>query len=103
MRSLNGSRIGRQTGLIGFEDKNADGRIQFNADPAINEVRVDQDIIVLANPEIANLPNWVVGLVAAGGLAAALSNGGRTSAGYFNIGIQRFDQANAEAGYFREA
>ena len=44
---------------------------------AINEVRVDQDIIVLANPEIANLPNWVVGLVAAGGLAAALSNGGR--------------------------
>jgi cation/acetate symporter len=62
-----------QTGLIQYEDKNADGLIQLNADPAINELHVDRDIIVLANPEIGGLPNWVVGLVAAGGLAAALS------------------------------
>lgn len=61
------------TGLIGFEDKNEDGIVQYHADPAINEVTIDPDIIVLANPEIASLPNWVVGLVAAGGLAAALS------------------------------
>ncbi len=62
-----------KTGLITFEDKNQDGIINFNADPETNELRVDRDIIVLANPEIAGLPNWVVGLVAAGGLAAALS------------------------------
>ena len=62
-----------KTGLLGFEDKNADGLIQYAADPAINELRVDQDIMVLANPEIANLPAWVIALVAAGGLAAALS------------------------------
>ena len=62
-----------KTGLLGFEDKNADGLIQYVADPAINELRVDQDIMVLANPEIANLPAWVIALVAAGGLAAALS------------------------------
>ncbi len=62
-----------KTGLIVFEDKNQDGIINFNADPQTNELRVDRDIIVLANPEIAGLPNWVVGLVAAGGLAAALS------------------------------
>jgi cation/acetate symporter len=62
-----------KTGLLGFEDKNADGLIQYAADPAINELRVDQDIMVLANPEIANLPAWVIALVAAGALAAALS------------------------------
>jgi len=62
-----------KTGLIAFEDKNQDGIINFNANPETNELRVDRDIIVLANPEIAGLPNWVVGLVAAGGLAAALS------------------------------
>jgi cation/acetate symporter len=62
-----------QTGLISFTDKNGDGLIQMHADPERNELRVDRDIIVLANPEIAGLPNWVVGLVAAGGLAAALS------------------------------
>ena len=62
-----------KTGLLGFEDKNADGLIQYVADPSINELRVDQDIMVLANPEIANLPAWVIALVAAGGLAAALS------------------------------
>jgi len=61
------------TGLISFEDKNADGRVQYLADPLLNELTVDRDIIVLANPEIAQLPNWVIALVAAGGLAAALS------------------------------
>jgi cation/acetate symporter len=73
------------TGLIKYEDKNADGRIQYYNDvPAFketasargwagNELTVNNDIIVLANPEIANLPAWVVGLIAAGGLAAALS------------------------------
>jgi cation/acetate symporter len=73
------------TGLIKFEDKNGDGRVQFYNDvPAFqdeatargwagNELTVNGDILVLANPEIANLPGWVVGLIAAGGLAAALS------------------------------
>lgn len=61
------------TGLLKFDDKNSDGIIQYVADPTINELEVDKDIIVLANPEIANLPNWVIALVAAGGLAAALS------------------------------
>ncbi len=61
------------TNLISFEDKNNDGRIQYLADPETNELTVDRDIIVLANPEIAQLPNWVIALVAAGGLAAALS------------------------------
>jgi cation/acetate symporter len=63
-----------KTGLLGFEDKNGDGRIQYSADKEVNEmVKVDNDILVLANPEIAKLPNWVIALVAAGGLAAALS------------------------------
>ncbi len=77
-----------KTGLLKFEDKNADGRIQYyndkTKDPVAkgkaeaagwkgNELTVNADIIVLANPEIALLPNWVIGLVAAGGLAAALS------------------------------
>ncbi|MCR6650451.1 MAG: cation acetate symporter [Cellvibrionaceae bacterium] len=73
------------TGLVKFEDKNGDGRIQtYNDVPAFqetasargwagNELSVNNDILVLANPEIANLPGWVVGLIAAGGLAAALS------------------------------
>ena len=75
------------TGLLAFEDKNGDGRIQYYNDASEsfaptaqaagwngNEmVKVDRDIMVLANPEIANLPNWVIALVAAGGLAAALS------------------------------
>ncbi|RCK19457.1 sodium:solute symporter family protein [Thalassospira lucentensis] len=74
------------TGLLSFEDKNGDGRIQYyndaNADFATkaaeygwagNELTVDRDIMVLANPEIAQLPNWVIALVAAGGIAAALS------------------------------
>ena len=62
-----------QTGLLTFEDKNQDGIILYTADKAKNELIVDRDIIVLANPEIAELPNWVIALVAAGGLAAALS------------------------------
>ena len=63
-----------RTGLLEIDDKNGDGRIQYHADPERNElVKLDNDILVLANPEIANLPNWVIALVAAGGLAAALS------------------------------
>ncbi len=86
------------TGLIAWSDKNGDGKIQYvngsatdgkpkytgergqynerlvsNANDSANELYVDRDIMVLANPEIANLPNWVIALVAAGGLAAALS------------------------------
>ena len=61
------------TGLISFDDKNLDGKIQYLADKSTNELIVDRDIMVLANPEIAKLPNWVIALVAAGGLAAALS------------------------------
>ncbi|MFH4965548.1 sodium:solute symporter family protein [Gaetbulibacter sp. M235] len=86
------------TGLIAWSDKNGDGKIQYiegastkgkpaytsergahgerlvsNASDGANELYVDRDIMVLANPEIANLPNWVIALVAAGGLAAALS------------------------------
>jgi len=76
----------QQTGLVKYEDLNGDGRIQYyddtNADFssraaeygwAGNELSVDRDIMVLANPEIAGLPNWVIALVAAGGIAAALS------------------------------
>ena len=79
-------RTWEDTGLLQFEDKNADGRIQYYNDNNEafaeraaefgwqgNELTVDQDIIVLANPEIANLPHWVIALVAAGGIAAALS------------------------------
>ena len=60
------------TGLIKFDDLDNDGMIDYTNDD-FNELYVDRDIMVLANPEIANLPNWVVALVAAGGLAAALS------------------------------
>ncbi|MGJ8690309.1 MAG: sodium:solute symporter family protein [Gammaproteobacteria bacterium] len=62
-----------RTSLIVFDDKNNDGRIQYVGDPETNELTVNRDIMVLANPEIANLPNWVIALVAAGALAAALS------------------------------
>ncbi len=74
------------TGLLKFEDKNGDGRIQYYNDAAAgftetatqrgwtgNELTINNDILVLANPEIAQLPGWVIGLIAAGGLAAALS------------------------------
>ena len=60
------------TGLVGWQDKNDDGLMQYSAG-ANNEVTIDRDIMVLANPEIANLPGWVIALVAAGGVAAALS------------------------------
>ena len=62
-----------KTGLLTFDDKNKDGKIQYVADKELNELQIDNDIMVLANPEIANLPNWVIALVAAGALAAALS------------------------------
>lgn len=70
-----------ETGLIKFEDKNGDGRIQYYNPKADmtdrgwqgNELTVNNDILVLANPEIAQLPSWVIGLIAAGGIAAALS------------------------------
>ncbi len=61
------------TGLLIFDDKNRDGKIQYVANKMDNELTIDNDIMVLANPEIANLPAWVIALVAAGGLAAALS------------------------------
>ncbi len=62
-----------ETGLLSFNDINNDGKIQYLADASKNELIIDKDIMVLANPEIAGLPNWVIALVAAGGLAAALS------------------------------
>ena len=61
------------TGLLEFKDKNQDGLIQYLNNPKLNELNVDADIMVLANPEIAGLPNWVIALLAAGALAAALS------------------------------
>ncbi|MBN3581182.1 cation acetate symporter [Algoriphagus aestuarii] len=63
----------QKTNLIAVDDKNGDGKIQYLADPVTNELTIDRDIMVLASPEIAELPNWVVGLVAAGAMAAALS------------------------------
>jgi cation/acetate symporter len=62
-----------KTQLIRFDDRDGDGLIRYSGDPQTNELTVDRDIMVLANPEIARLPAWVVALVAAGGLAAALS------------------------------
>ena len=62
-----------KTGLLNFDDKNADGKIKYVADQTQNELIIDSDIMVLANPEIADLPAWVIALVAAGSLAAALS------------------------------
>ena len=61
------------TGLITHVDKNQDGLVQYLADSQLNELKVDADIMVLANPEIADLPNWVIAIMAAGALAAALS------------------------------
>jgi len=82
----NWMRTWEETGLVTFEDRNHDGRVQYynDANPAFrptaeaygwqgSELTVDRDIMVLANPEIAGLPNWVIALVAAGGIAAALS------------------------------
>lgn len=61
------------TGLLAFEDKNGDGLIELTPDKESNEITIDRDIIVLSTPEVANLAPWVIALVAAGGLAAALS------------------------------
>jgi cation/acetate symporter len=61
------------TGLLAFDDKNGDGRIELAKDPERNEITIDRDIIVLSTPEVAGLAPWVIALVAAGGLAAALS------------------------------
>jgi cation/acetate symporter len=63
----------QKTNLIVVNDKNNDGIVQYSANVETNELTIDKDIMVLANPEIAKLPNWVIGLVAAGGMAAALS------------------------------
>ncbi|EKB50265.1 sodium:solute symporter family protein [Cecembia lonarensis] len=63
----------QKTNLINIEDKNGDGIVQYTPVAATNEMNIDRDIMVLASPEIAKLPNWVIGLVAAGGMAAALS------------------------------
>jgi len=62
-----------KTGLLKYDDKNSDGIVQYVGDKTKNELTIDRDIMVLANPEIAQLPNWVIALVGAGGLAAALS------------------------------
>ena len=61
------------TGLLKFDDKNEDNIIQYVGDEQLNELTIDKDIMVLANPEIAQLPNWVIALLAAGAIAAALS------------------------------
>ena len=71
------------TGLITFEDKNQDGRVQYVGDPAANELTIDQDIMVLANPEIAGLPNWVIALVAAGGPGSGALYRCRFAPGHF--------------------
>ena len=86
------------TGLITFEDRNGDGRIQYTGDEATNELEVNQDIMVLANPEIAELPNWVVALVAAGGLAAALS----TAAGLLLVISSAVSHDLLKRGYMPE-
>lgn len=61
------------TGLLAFDDKNGDGAFQITPAEDTNEITIDRDIVVLSTPEVANLPAWVIALVAAGGLAAALS------------------------------
>ncbi len=86
------------TGLIAFDDRNADGRIQYTGDAATNELEVNRDIMVLANPEIANLPGWMVALVAAGGLAAALS----TAAGLLLVISSAVSHDLLKRGYMPE-
>jgi cation/acetate symporter len=73
IRQLDWAIKWENTGLLAFDDKNADGRIQLTPDQTTNEVKIDPDIIVLATPEVAKLAPWMVALVAVGGLAAALS------------------------------
>jgi cation/acetate symporter len=91
-----------ETGLLSFDDKDGDGRIQYVANEQQNELSIDQDIMVLANPEIANLPNWVIALVAAGGLAAALSTAAGFAvivAGYFGINPPGFVAATVALAF----
>ncbi|MGB3204608.1 MAG: sodium:solute symporter family protein, partial [Crinalium sp.] len=73
IQTLDWAKKWEKTKLLKFDDKNNDGRIQLTPDKATNELDIDKDIIVLSTPEVANLAPWVIALVAAGGLAAALS------------------------------
>jgi cation/acetate symporter len=73
IQQLDWARKWEKTGLLKFEDKNGDGLIQWGSGAADSEVKIDRDIIVLSTPEVARLAPWVIALVAAGGLAAALS------------------------------
>ncbi len=73
VQQLDWAKKWENTGLLGFDDKNKDGRIEISPNKEANEIKIDNDIIVLSTPEVAKLAPWVIALVAAGGLAAALS------------------------------
>ena len=73
IQELNWATKWENTGLLAFDDKNGDGRISLTPEETTNEITIDRDIIVLSTPEVAKLAPWVIALVAAGGLAAALS------------------------------
>ena len=73
VRQLDWVNKWENTGLLAFEDKNADGRIELTPEKETSEITIDRDIIVLSTPEVAKLSPWVIAFVAAGGLAAALS------------------------------
>ncbi|NEU72966.1 cation acetate symporter [Hassallia byssoidea VB512170] len=73
VQQLDWARKWEKTGLLAFDDKNKDGRLQLTPNKDTNEIKIDRDIIVLSTPEVAKLAPWVIALVAAGGLAAALS------------------------------
>jgi cation/acetate symporter len=73
VQQLDWAKKWENTKLLAFDDKNGDGRFQLTPDKATSEITIDRDIVVLSTPEVAKLAPWVIGLVAAGGLAAALS------------------------------
>ena len=73
VQQLDWAKKWESTGLLGFEDKNGDGKYQLTPEEQTSEITIDRDIIVLSTPEVAKLAPWVIALVAAGGLAAALS------------------------------
>lgn len=73
VQQLDWAKKWESTGLLSFEDKNGDGKLQLTPTEDTNEITIDRDIIVLSTPEVAKLAPWVIALVAAGGLAAALS------------------------------
>ncbi|NEO61681.1 MAG: cation acetate symporter [Moorea sp. SIO4G2] len=73
VRQLDWATKWENTGLLAFDDKNGNGKIELKPDKDTNEIKIDRDIIVLSTPEVAKLAPWVIALVAAGGLAAALS------------------------------